>query len=194
MHTRLCFYGALSVTALIHLFLHDWGGMGEGEEGKDTTLCAVDAGGLEIGADGDVDDTTSAFLIVYKFQVQALYAKFPSFQRRVWDAISTAAAPQSSPWLWPLWWPRPMPARTRACSSFSAVKTPKITGTPVSSWTFIRPWDTASEMYSKCMVSPLMRTPMAMTASNAEVDAALPVTAGVRVPDSAVPRLSRSWV
>jgi hypothetical protein len=40
-----------------------------------------------------------------------------------------------------------------------------MTGTPVSSWTRMRPWETASEMYSKCIVSPLISTPIAITAS-----------------------------
>ena len=34
------------------------------------------------------------------------------------------------------------------------------------------PCDTASEMYSKCIVSPLMSTPMAMTASKGCEDVA----------------------
>ena len=40
-------------------------------------------------------------------------------------------------------------------------------GQDVSSWTFISPWDTASAMYSKCIVWPLISTPMAIMASNA---------------------------
>ena len=40
-----------------------------------------------------------------------------------------------------------------------------MTGTPVSSCTRISACDTLSQMYSKCMVEPLMRTPMAMTTS-----------------------------
>jgi len=34
----------------------------------------------------------------------------------------------------------------------------------------MRPWDTESAMYSKCIVSPLMRTPIAMMASNGAVE------------------------
>ena len=45
-----------------------------------------------------------------------------------------------------------------------------MTGTPVSSPTRIKPCETASQMYSKCMVEPLMRTPMAMTASKGCLD------------------------
>ena len=40
-----------------------------------------------------------------------------------------------------------------------------MTGTPLSIWSFISACETASHMYSKCMVEPLMRTPIAMTAS-----------------------------
>ena len=40
-----------------------------------------------------------------------------------------------------------------------------MTGTPVSSWVRMRPWETASEMYSKYIAWPLIRTPIAITAS-----------------------------
>lgn len=72
--------------------------------------------------------------------------------------------------LCPLSSPLPTPALTKACSSFKTVRTPKTTGVPVWSWTFIKPCDTASQMYSKCMVDPLIRHPIAMTASNGAVD------------------------
>jgi hypothetical protein len=90
---------------------------------------------------------------------------FPSLHPRTRDAISTAAEPQSSPWLCPLFAGRPMPARSRACSSVRAVRTPKMTGTPVSSCTRMSACETLSLMYSKCIVSPLMSTPIAITAS-----------------------------
>jgi hypothetical protein len=48
-----------------------------------------------------------------------------------------------------------------------------MTGVPVSSWTRIKPVETASQMYSKCMVDPFSKHPIAMTASNAWVDADL---------------------
>lgn len=86
----------------------------------------------------------------------------PAVQALRLTPSSTAANPQSSPWLWP---PEVMPARAWACSSVRTVRTPKMTGTPVSNWTRMSPWDTASAMYSKCMVSPLIRTPTAMMAS-----------------------------
>ena len=76
------------------------------------------------------------------------------------DAISTAARATSAPLL-----ASPGRARSRACSSVSVVSTPKATGTPESSATRERPCDTASAMYSKCMVSPLMRQPRHTTAS-----------------------------
>src|SRR5258706_16076873 len=62
-----------------------------------------------------------------------------------------------------------MPARSRAWLSVSTVKTPKITGTPVSICVFIRACVTESHMYSKCMVEPLISTPMAITASKGPV-------------------------
>lgn len=84
--------------------------------------------------------------------------------------------------LWPLFSPRPRPARSRAWSSVRAVRTPKTTGVPVSSWTRMRPWLTASQMYSKCMVEPLMSTPTAMTASNSRTAAAVDDDSGPGVP------------
>lgn len=44
-------------------------------------------------------------------------------------------------------------------------KRPKITGTPKSNCTLIRPRETVSAMCSKCMVSPLIKTPIAMIES-----------------------------
>lgn len=41
--------------------------------------------------------------------------------------------------LCPLSSPLPTPALTKACSSFKTVRTPKTTGVPVWSWTFIKP-------------------------------------------------------
>ena len=38
-------------------------------------------------------------------------------------------------------------------------------GTPVSSWGRMRPWETASEMYSKRIDWPLIKTSIAITAS-----------------------------
>lgn len=46
-----------------------------------------------------------------------------------------------------------------------------MTGTDRSSWARMRPCETASAMYSKCMVSPLIRTPMAMMASKGAAEA-----------------------
>lgn len=54
-----------------------------------------------------------------------------------------------------------------------------MTGTPVSSCTRISACDTLSQMYSKCMVEPLMRTPMAITASNGWLDMPAVTGAGV---------------
>mmetsp|Transcript_8507 Transcript_8507/g.19287 ORF Transcript_8507/g.19287 Transcript_8507/m.19287 type:complete len:203 (-) Transcript_8507:80-688(-) len=45
------------------------------------------------------------------------------------------------------------------------VKTPKITGVLVCNPVFMIPLATASEMYSKCMVSPLIKTPTQIMAS-----------------------------
>lgn len=47
-----------------------------------------------------------------------------------------------------------------------------MTGVPVSSCTRINPCETASQMYSKCIVEPLMRHPIVMTASNGRDEAA----------------------
>lgn len=93
---------------------------------------------------------------------QADYSILPLAQAARLTPSSTAARPQSSPWLWE---PAPTPARARAWSSLRTVRTPKMTGMPRSRPTRIRPCDTASEMYSKCIVSPLISTPIAMMAS-----------------------------
>src|SRR3954449_648479 len=57
------------------------------------------------------------------------------------------------------------PARSRACSSVSQVRTPLPTGLPASSATRVSPAVTASHTYSKCGVPPRMTTPRATTAS-----------------------------
>src|SRR3954467_254674 len=57
------------------------------------------------------------------------------------------------------------PARSRACSSVSQVRTPLPTGLPASRATLVRPAVTASHTYSKCGVPPRMTTPRATTAS-----------------------------
>ena len=62
-----------------------------------------------------------------------------------------------------------IPALWRACSSVRQVRTPNTTGVPVSVWTFISPCETASEMYSKCIVEPLMSTPIAIRTSYGRV-------------------------
>lgn len=87
---------------------------------------------------------------------------------RLLTPSSTAAAPQSSPWQRV---PSFIPARAIACSSLSTVNNPNTTGTPESSCTRIKPWEVASAMYSKCIVSPLMSTPMAIMASKGAADA-----------------------
>jgi hypothetical protein len=58
----------------------------------------------------------------------------PSFHKRFFTPSSTAALPQSSPWLCI---PGTIPALAFACSSFSTVNSPKINGTEVSSCTRI---------------------------------------------------------
>src|SRR6202035_631838 len=66
-------------------------------------------------------------------------------------AISSAASAASSPRL-----PTAPPAPSHACSSVSAVITPKVTGTPVSRPTRMMPCAAAPQTYSKCGVAPLM--------------------------------------
>jgi hypothetical protein len=51
-------------------------------------------------------------------------------------------------------------------SRYIPTSSPKITGTPKSSWSLIKPRETDSAMCSKCTVSPFINTPMAMIASN----------------------------
>src|SRR5688500_1649990 len=57
------------------------------------------------------------------------------------------------------------PARSRACSSVSHVRTPLPTGFPASRATRVSPAVTASHTYSKCGVPPRTTTPSATTAS-----------------------------
>src|SRR3954462_8276365 len=63
------------------------------------------------------------------------------------------------------------PARSRACSSVSQVRTPLPTGLPASSATRVSPAVTASQTYSKCGVPPRTTTPSATTASCRSVSA-----------------------
>src|SRR3954468_7874120 len=63
------------------------------------------------------------------------------------------------------------PARSRACSSVSQVRTLLPTGLPASRATRVRPAVTASQTYSKCGVPPRMTTPSATTASCRSVSA-----------------------
>src|SRR3954451_1758035 len=63
------------------------------------------------------------------------------------------------------------PARSRACSSVSQVRTPLPTGLPASSATRVSPAVTASQTYSKCGVPPRTTTPRATTASCRSVSA-----------------------
>src|SRR3954471_20893192 len=63
------------------------------------------------------------------------------------------------------------PARSRACSSVSQVRTPLPTGLPASSAPRVSPAVTASQTYSKCGVPPRITTPSATTASCRSVSA-----------------------
>src|SRR6185369_1298063 len=90
---------------------------------------------------------------------------------RVWvartnSAISMEASAASSPRL-----PTEPPARSQACSSVSAVMTPKLMGTPVASAAWVIPWAAAADTYSKCGVAPLMTTPTQTIAANRPVAA-----------------------
>lgn len=78
-------------------------------------------------------------------------------------AISTAACPQSSPWLCIL--PGIKPALASSCSSVRQVKIPKITGLSNSNCKFMIFLVTLSQMYSKCIVEPLIKTPIGMITS-----------------------------
>src|SRR5580700_528708 len=55
--------------------------------------------------------------------------------------------------------------RSSACARVSTVRTPKLTGTPVSSITRCRPWAHSPATNSKCAVSPRITHPSATTAS-----------------------------
>ena len=55
--------------------------------------------------------------------------------------------------------------RIAACSSVNVVSTPKAMGTPVAVPASMIPCETAEAMYSKCIVSPLIRHPRQTTAS-----------------------------
>src|SRR6185437_9929087 len=75
-------------------------------------------------------------------------------------AISRAAAMDSPPLL-----PAPVAARSRACSTVSTVRTPKMMGTPLSRLASCSPRAHSPATYSKCGVSPRMTQPSATTAS-----------------------------
>lgn len=116
--------------------------------------------------------------LIIHFHVTISFQIEPSCHLLVLTASSTAAAPQSSPWLCP---PLPTPALTSACSSVLQFNTPYTTGTPVSSWTRINPCETDSEMYSKCCVEPLIKTPIAIAAEKGPLSGVVPVAVAVAV-------------
>src|SRR5919204_3011640 len=76
------------------------------------------------------------------------------------DAISMAAIAASQP-LFPCF----PPERSMACSNVSVVRTPKMTGTPVSSAAARMPFAACPAMCSKCAVSPRITAPRQITAS-----------------------------
>ena len=61
--------------------------------------------------------------------------------------------------------PALVPARSMACSMVSVVRTPKITGTPVSSATLADPLGRLAGDESKCGVEPRITAPRQITAS-----------------------------
>src|SRR5262249_40413663 len=75
-------------------------------------------------------------------------------------AISRAASAAPRPFLSP-----PLRERSTACSSVKVVNTPKAIGTPVAAAACMMPFEAASAMYSKCIVSPLIRQPRQTIAS-----------------------------
>src|SRR6516165_530531 len=83
-----------------------------------------------------------------------------SHRRAMTAAISSALSIASPPLL-----PSPVAARSSACSSVSTVRTPKATGTPVSSPASCRPRAASPPTYSTCGVSPRITQPSATTAS-----------------------------
>ena len=87
--------------------------------------------------------------------------------------ISMAVAAASSPL-----WPSLPPRRSNACSRVFTVRTPKTTGTPVSSATREIPAAHSPATYSKCGVSPRTTAPMQMTASVAPDRASFRATSG----------------
>jgi len=110
---------------------------------------------------------SSLKVVLHHLFIRLQLTILPSPQALRLTPNSTAAFPQSSPWLC---FPSSIPALAFPWSSVKTVSSPKTTGTPVSSCTLINPCDTASAIYSKCIVSPLINTPTAMTASNAVVN------------------------
>src|SRR5436853_2580082 len=113
---------------------------------------------------GDLAPAMPGFLLG-SFRRSPLRARvhppIPSSMLRKSFAISSAAAAASRPLF-----PAPGPERSTACSSVSVVSTPKAIGTPVAEAARAMPSAAASAMYSKCIVSPLMRQPRQTTASN----------------------------
>src|SRR3954471_2526039 len=94
------------------------------------------------------------------------------------------------------------PARSRACSSVSQVRTPLPTGLPASSATRVSPAVTASQTYSKCGVPPRITTPSATTASSRSLSACATTgsstapgtrtTVGCSIPDARAAASARS--
>src|SRR6185437_14620249 len=94
-------------------------------------------------------------------------------RRAMSPAISSAAAMDSAPLLSPV-----VAARSRACSTVLTVRTPKMTGTPVSRLASCSPRAHSPETYSKCGVSPRMTQPRATTASYRPDSASLRAATG----------------
>src|SRR5580698_2508274 len=95
------------------------------------------------------------------------------YSRASRSAISSAVSMDSPPLLASV-----VAARSSAWSTVSTVRTPKITGTPVSSATRFRPRAHSPATYSKCGVSPRMTHPKAITASQRPLAASLRATTG----------------
>mmetsp|Transcript_21035 Transcript_21035/g.58523 ORF Transcript_21035/g.58523 Transcript_21035/m.58523 type:complete len:212 (+) Transcript_21035:268-903(+) len=104
------------------------------------------------------------------------------------NAISTAVLPQSYPWLLsPL-------DRAFTCSSFRQFSTPYTIGVEVCSPTLISPLAVASEMYSKCMVSPLIKTPAVTMASTVWLSAKNRAAMGnSKLPGTSVSKMKSSF-
>ena len=110
------------------------------------------------GQDGPYRDKKAYDLLIQSEAGMLSITGTPEDPSKTGNSIADIAA--SAPLL-----PALVPERSMACSMLSVVRTPKMTGTPLSAPAAASPLVQAPATWSKCGVEPRMTAPSAMTAS-----------------------------